>query len=150
VEAGVLRKVTVEGWKAPAYVHAAARLPKAVAARALLCPFDPLVWHRDRAETLFGAHIRIELYTPKHKRTHGYYVLPFLLGDHIVGRVDLKSERATGTLQVQSAYCEPGIAAETFVEPLAEELRLMARWLGLSRIQIARKGDAAAALRRVM
>lgn len=150
VEAGTLRSVTVECWDEPAYVHAAARLPKTIAARALLAPFDPIVWHRDRAETLFGAHIRIELYTPKHKRTHGYYVLPFLLGDRIVGRVDLKADREAGTLQVLSAHCEPGFVAGDFALPLADEIRLMATWLGLPRITIAKRGDAAGPLRQVM
>lgn len=150
VEAGTLREVQVDAWKAPAYVHADARRPKMVRARALLAPFDPLVWHRDRAETLFGAHIRIELYTPKHKRTHGYYVLPFLFGDRVVGRVDLKAEREAETLQVLSVHCEPGIAAEVFVAALADEIRLMARWLGLPRIKTSRSGDAAAALQQVL
>lgn len=150
VEAGTLREVKVEGWTKPAYVHADARRPKTVAARALLAPFDPLVWHRGRAETLFGAHIRIELYTPKHKRTQGYYVLPFLFGDRILGRVDLKAERDTETLQVLSAHCEPGIAADVFVAALADEIRLMARWLGLPRVEASRTGDAAAALQRLL
>jgi uncharacterized protein len=150
VDAGSLRQVAVECWDEPAYLHAQAKLPKTVAARALLAPFDPLVWHRDRAEALFGAHIRIELYTPEHKRTHGYYVLPFLFGDRIVGRVDLKADRATETLQVLSAHCEPGIPADVFVAPLADEIRLMARWLALPRISASRKGDAAAALKRVL
>ena len=150
VETGTLRRVDVEGWEAPVYLHADARRPKTVAARALLCPFDPLVWHRDRAKVLFGAHIRVQLYTPKHKRTHGYYVMPFLFGDRVVGRVDLKAERDTETLQVLSAYCEPGIAADLFVAPLADEIRLMARWLGLPRLQASRTGDAAAALLRLL
>lgn len=150
VEAGTLRTVTVEGWNVQAYVHVDARKPKAVAARALLAPFDPLVWHRGRAEALFGAHIRIELYTPKHKRTHGYYVMPFLFGDRIVARVDLKAERETGQLRVLSAHCEPGIAAEEFADALADEIRLMARWLGLPRIRAGRAGDAAAALQRAL
>lgn len=146
IDAGALREVSVEGWSSPAYVHAQARLPQSVAARALLCPFDPIVWNRDRAETLFGARIRIELYTPRAKRTHGYYVLPFLLGDRVVGRVDLKAERGAGILEVLSAHCEPGVAAEDFAAPLADELRLMARWLNLSRIQASRVGEAANAL----
>ena len=150
VEAGTLRAVTVECWDEPAYVHAAARWPKTIEARALLAPFDPVVWHRDRAEALFGAHIRIELYTPKHKRTHGYYVLPFLLGDRIVGRVDLKAERETGTLQVLSAHSEPGFAPGDFASPLADEIKLMAAWLELPNITIAKRGDAATALRSAM
>ncbi|HRD78043.1 MAG TPA: crosslink repair DNA glycosylase YcaQ family protein, partial [Hyphomicrobiaceae bacterium] len=103
-----------------------------------------------RAEALFGAHIRIELYTPKHKRTHGYYVMPFLFGDRVVGRVDLKADRAVERLQVLSAHCEPGIAAETFVSALADEIRLMARWLDLPRIEVSRTGDAATALQRIV
>ncbi len=150
VEAGTLREMTVECWREPAYMHAAAKLPKAITARTLLAPFDPLVWHRDRAEALFGAHIRIELYTPQHKRTHGYYVLPFLFGDRIVGRVDLKADRAAETLQVLSAHCEPGIPADVFVSPLADELRLMARWLGLPKIAVTRRGDAAEVLRQLL
>jgi uncharacterized protein len=150
VEAGTLREVSVDAWAEPAYLHTDARLPKVVTARALVAPFDPLVWHRDRAEALFGAHIRIELYTPKHKRTHGYYVLPFLFGDRIVGRVDLKADRAAETLQVLSAHCEPGIPADVFVAPLADEIRLMARWLGLPRIALTKSGDASGALRRVL
>lgn len=150
IDAGTLRQVTVECWDEPAYLHAAARQPKSVEARALLAPFDPIVWHRGRAESLFGAHIRIELYTPKHKRTHGYYVLPFLLGDRIVGRVDLKADREAETLQVLSAHCEPGFTGGDFAEPLAEEIRLMAGWLGLPRISVAKRGDAAVALQRAM
>ena len=150
MEAGTLHKVTVEGWKAPAYVHSDARRPRSVAARALVGPFDPLVWHRGRAEALFGAHIRIELYTPRHKRTHGYYVLPFLLGERIVGRVDLKAEREAETLHVLSAHCEAGIAAEEFVAALADEIRLMARWLGLRHLKVSRRGEAAAALQQVL
>ncbi len=150
VESGTLREVTVEAWAEPAYVHTDARLPKLVMARALLAPFDPLVWHRGRAETLFGAHIRIELYTPKHKRKHGYYVLPFLFGDRIVGRVDLKADRAAETLQVLSAHCEPGIPVDVFVAPLADEIRLMAIWLGLPRIAVTKSGDASGVLAKLL
>ena len=116
----------------------------------MLAPFDPIVWNRNRAESLFGARIRIELYTPKHKRTHGYYVLPFLCGDRLVGRVDLKADRVTNMLHVLSAHCEPGSVAETFAGALAEEIRLMARWLGLARFKISRTGDASAQLRRML
>ncbi|MEZ5842229.1 MAG: crosslink repair DNA glycosylase YcaQ family protein [Hyphomicrobiaceae bacterium] len=150
VEAGTLRELSVEGWNAPAYMHVNARRPKTVSARALLAPFDPLVWNRDRAEALFGAHIRIELYTPRHKRTHGYYVLPFLFGDRVVGRVDLKAERHSGTLLVLSSHSERDIAPDMFVAGLADEIRLMARWLALPRIKVNRTGDAAGALRRVL
>ncbi|MEM9724844.1 MAG: crosslink repair DNA glycosylase YcaQ family protein [Pseudomonadota bacterium] len=146
VESGVLRAVCVEGWEKPAYAHAKARLAKAFEARALLAPFDPLIWRRERAEALFGARIRIEIYVPRPKRVHGYYVLPFLLGDRIMGRVDLKADRQAKTLRVLSAHSEPGAAMSTFVDPLAEELRLMADWLGLPRLSVSGDGDAAAAL----
>lgn len=146
VEAGALARVMVEGWSSPAYVHTQARAPKSVAARTLLCPFDPMVWNRDRAETLFGARIRIEIYTPKAKRTHGYYVLPFLLGERVAARVDLKAERSAGVLQVLSAHSEPGVAPDEFAASLAQEIRLMARWLKLPHIQTSPVGDAAKAL----
>jgi len=111
----------------------------------LLAPFDPLIWQRQRAELLFGARIRLELYTPPEKRIHGYYVLPFLLGDRIAARVDLKAERARGVLRVQATHGEAGIATAV-VEPLAHELRLMADWLGLHRVEVRPAGNLARAL----
>lgn len=143
VEAGELIPTAVQGWDAVAYLHRDARRPRRVEAQALLAPFDPLIWQRERVEALFGARIRLELYTPREKRTHGYYVLPFLLGDRIVARVDLKADRAVSILRVQAAHAEAGVAKGAIVEPLAAELRLMAAWLGLETIKVERVGDLA-------
>ncbi len=146
VEAGELIPTAVEGWDAVAYLCREARRPRRMEAQALLAPFDPLIWQRERVEAVFGARIRLELYTPREKRTHGYYVLPFLLGDRIVARVDLKADRAVSTLRVQAAHAETGVSKAAIVEPLATELRLMAAWLGLERIKVERAGDLARVL----
>jgi uncharacterized protein YcaQ len=150
IEAGELIPVAVEGWKAPAYVARGARAPRQMEARALLAPFDPLVWQRERAEALFGVRIRLQLYTPREKRVHGYYVLPFLFGDRIVARVDLKADRPASTLRVQSAHREAGVAPGVIAEPLAAELRLMATWLGLQAIRMERAGDLARELAKAL
>ena len=150
VEAGTLLPATVEGWKEPAYLHCAAAPIKQVEACALLSPFDSLVWNRQRSERLFNFRYRIEIYTPQPQRKFGYYVLPFLLGDTLVGRMDLKADRATGALRVQAAHLEPGCKAGSAAAQLAHLLPEMAAWLGLGRVIVAARGNLAHALRQAL
>jgi uncharacterized protein YcaQ len=141
VEAGRVVPVRVDGWKEVAYLDPEARMPRRVRARALLSPFDSLVWERSRTERIWAFHYRIEIYTPKPKRRFGYYVLPFLLGEDLVARVDLKADRSAGLLRVPGAFAELGVTPDEVAEPLAEELRLMASWLGLRDVAVGDRGD---------
>lgn len=133
LEEGVLRPVSIDG-SPLAYIHREAKRPRRIESQALLAPFDPLIWERARAERLFGFRYRIEIYVPAEKRRYGYYVLPFLLNERIVARVDLKADRERGRLLVRSCHLEPGAPGDTILR-LERELEEMAAWLGLDVVE---------------
>ena len=143
-----LIEVKVQGWPKPAYVLPGMKNPRKAGGTTLLSPFDPLVWNRDRAERLFNFHYRIEIYTPEHKRKFGYYVLPFLMGEEIAGRVCLKADREAGILRANAIHAEEMAVHSTVAPALAAELHRMAQWLGLDGVEAGKKGNLATSLRK--
>ncbi|TVS89399.1 winged helix-turn-helix domain-containing protein, partial [Mycobacterium helveticum] len=135
--AGEIERVEVQGWSAPAYLRSGQTVPRSDRGTALLCPFDPLIFFRPRVERLFDFHYRVEIYTPPEKRKYGYYVWPFLLDGRLVARVDLKADRAAGTLRVVGAFGEPDVSKPRVAAALAAELESMARWLGLGGFSVS-------------
>ncbi len=148
VEEKRLVPACVDGWPETAYLHPQLRVPRSVDARGLVTPFDSLVWDRSRMERLFGMKYTIEMYVPPPKPVYGYYVCPFLLGDSLVARCDLKADRGRGCLLVQSAHLEPGLDARRVAMALANELQQMQVWLELDRIEVSRRGDLAPMLQK--
>lgn len=150
LDAGEITQVSVDGWDAPAYLHRDAVVPRSVTASTLLSPFDPLVFFRPRTERLFNFHYRIEIYVPAHKRVHGYYVLPYLMGTDLVARVDLKADRAAGVLRVLSAHVEPEVDRATVAQSLAADLGKLAHWQGLDAVEVIARGELSAELAAAM
>ncbi|MGY4709890.1 winged helix-turn-helix domain-containing protein [Mycolicibacterium sp. CBM1] len=150
VAEGLLEQVEVDGWSAPAYLAPDVTVPRVDRGTALLCPFDPLIFFRPRVERLFDFHYRIEIYVPERQRKFGYYVWPFLLDGRLVGRVDLKAERARGALHVVGAFAEPGQDPAQIAPRLATELHTMASWLGLGDVSVGERGDMAGPLRAAL
>jgi hypothetical protein len=150
VAEGSILEAEIAGWNEPAYIDPAVRIPRSVDARSLINPFDTYAWNRDRLERLHGFQYRIEIYVPQPKRVYGYYVFPFLLGDDLVARVDLKADRKAGVLRVPGSFLEDGQDPKRVARELAIELAEMARWLGLGEIEVDNKGDLAGELRRAV
>jgi uncharacterized protein len=147
---GELERVAVKGWSGPAYLPAGQTIPRRDRGTALLCPFDPLIFFRPRVERLFGFHYRIEIYTPASKRQYGYYVWPLLLDGELVGRVDLKADRAADELRVVGAFVEADRSPSHVAAALADELQTMAAWLGLAGVTVGERGDLTAELRKAV
>ena len=138
--AGEVEQVSVAGWNRPVYLDPAARRPRRIEGAALLSPFDSLVWQRERVEQLWGFHYRLEIYVPAQRRVHGYYVLPFLLDERLVGRVDLKADREAGVLRAHAVHWEQGVDVAAAGPRLLDELEQMAGWLGLGRVDLPTRG----------
>ena len=149
VEAGGLEVVSVEGWTEPAYLHPEARLPRSADTLSVLSPFDPIVWNRDRAARLWNFDYRIEIYVPAAKRVYGYYVLPVLDGEQLAARLDVKTDRAGGVLQILGAYAEPDVDHGALAERLMPHLRELARFVGVDEVRYGSRGDLINALRAV-
>lgn len=141
IDSGEILPARVRGWKDPGYLHRDARMPRKVDGAALLCPFDPLVWQRARTERLFDFHYRIEIYTPEPRRRFGYYVFPLLVGERLVGRFDLKADRASSQLLVQASWVQPAADPVDAADAAATELHRMASWLGLTQVVVMPRGD---------
>ena len=147
VETGAIEAVTVDGWREPAYVHPQVRLPRSVDVTTALSPFDPVVWNRARASRLWDFEYRIEIYVPASERVYGYYVLPVLSGERLVGRLDLKTDRAAGVLRVLGAFAEPGVDRDAVAERLRPHLCELALFVGVTDVRYSARGDLMAALR---
>lgn len=148
--AGEIEEVEVEGWRGTCYLDPRAIIPRRVEGRALISPFDPLIWFRPRTQRLFEFSYQIEIYVPEGKRVYGYYVMPFLLDGELVARLDLKADRRAGVLRVRGAYHEEGVDPKRVAAELGNELHTMAAWLDLSEVTVARRGDLADLLHRVV
>ncbi len=138
---GQLQEVDVEGWDKPGYHHPSTEAAGIITGCTLLSPFDSLIWERERTERLFGFRYRNEIYTPPAKREFGYYVLPLLLDEAFVGRMDLKADRKASRLQVLGAHAEQGVATSSIAAPAAREIARLASWLGLDDVDVSARGN---------